>query len=164
MVSGMRTRPGSTQRGVTYIEMLVAMAVLAVLVAVALPLARWDQKRRDEVRLKVTLRMMRDAVDKYKEYADQGLIIQQDVEQRGYPTDLDELVEGVEVGAADSPDAKKIRFLQRIPVDPMTGEATWGKRSYQDDFDSDSWGGENVYDVYSLSDRRALDGSYYRDW
>jgi len=157
-------RHARDSRGVTYIEMLVAMTVLAVLVAVALPLARWDQKRRDEVRLKVTLRVVRDAIDKYKEYADQGLIILQDVEQLGYPVDLEELVEGVSVGEEDSPDAKKIKFLQRIPIDPMTGEATWGMRSYQDDFDSDSWGGENLYDIYSLSDRRALNGTYYRDW
>ncbi|HXV77926.1 MAG TPA: type II secretion system protein [Candidatus Polarisedimenticolaceae bacterium] len=152
------------EAGVTYVEMLVAMAVLAILVSAAVPLARWDQKRRAEVRLKTTLRVMRAAIDKYKEYADQGLIILEDVDQMGYPRDLDELVEGVEVGAGDSPDAKKIKFLQRFPVDPMTGEAEWGKRSYQDDWDSDSWGGENVYDVYSLSDRRALDGTYYRDW
>jgi len=158
----MRRRPGQT--GVTYIEMLVAMAVLAVLVSVALPLKRWDEKRRAEARLKVSLRVMRDAIDKYKEYADQGLIILEDVEQRGYPRTLDELVEGVEVGEGESPEAKTIKFLSRIPVDPMTGEATWGMRSYQDDWDSDTWGGENVYDVYSLSDRRALDGTYYRDW
>jgi general secretion pathway protein G len=152
------------QSGLTYVEMLVAMTVLAVLVTVALPLARWDQKRRDEVRLKVTLKTMRAAIDKYKEYSDQGLIIQEDVDQRGYPRELEELADGVEVGAGDSPDAKTIKFLQRIPPDPMTGETTWGIRSYQDDWDSDSWGGENVYDVYSLSDRRALNGTYYRDW
>jgi len=149
---------------VTLIEMLVAVTVLAVLAAVALPLARWDQKRRDEARLRVTLQTMRDAIDKYKEYSDQGLIIQSDVEQRGYPLDLEELVDGVEVGDPESAEAEKIKFLQRIPVDPMTGEAEWGKRSYQDDWDSDTWGRENLYDVYSLSDRKALNGTYYRDW
>ena len=137
---------------------------IGVLATVALPLARWDQKRRDEARLKITLQMMRDAIDKYKEYSDQGLIIQSDVEQKGYPLDLEELVDGVEIGDPESPEAQKIKFLQRIPVDPMTGEPEWGMRSYQDDWDSDSWGRENLYDVYSLSDRRALDGTYYRDW
>jgi len=148
----------------TYLELLVAMAVLAILATVALPLARWDQKRRDEARLRTSLRMMRGAIDKYKEYTDQGLIIQSDVEQKGYPLTLEELIEGIDVGDPESPESKEIRFLQRILVDPMTGEVEWGLRSYQDDWDSDSWGGENVYDVYSLSDRRALDGTYYRDW
>jgi general secretion pathway protein G len=151
-------------RGLTYIELLVAMTVLAVLATVALPLARWDQKRRDEARLKITLQMVRNAIDKYKEYSDQGLIIQSDVEQKGYPMEIEELVEGVDVGDPQSPESQKVKFLQRIPVDPMTGEAEWGMRSYQDDWDSDSWGRENLYDVYSLSDRRALDGTYYRDW
>ncbi len=140
------------------------MAVLAILATVALPLARWDQKRRDEARLRTSLRIMRGAIDKYKEYTAQGLIIQTDVEQRGYPLTLEEMVEGVDVGDPESPESKKIKFLKRILVDPMTGEVEWGLRSYQDDWDSDSWGGENVYDVYSLSDRRALDGSYYYEW
>ena len=153
---------GRRTLGLTYVEMLVAMTVLAVLAAVALPVARWDQKRRDEARLRITLRIMRDAIDKYKQYSDQGLIVQSDVEQLGYPRTLDELVEGVELG--DPAQSEEIRFLPRIPVDPMTGEAEWGLRSYQDDWDSDTWGRENVYDVYSLSDRRALDGTYYRDW
>jgi general secretion pathway protein G len=140
------------------------MTVLAILATVALPLARWDQKRRDEARLRTSLRIMRGAIDKYKEYTDEGLIIQTDVEQKGYPLTMEELIEGVDVGDPESPESKKIKFLQRIPVDPMTGEVEWGLRSYQDDWDSDSWGGENVYDVYSLSDRRALNGTYYRDW
>jgi general secretion pathway protein G len=150
--------------GLTYLELLVAMTVLAILATVALPLARWDQKRRDEARLRTSLRIMRGAIDKYKEYTDEGLIIQTDVEQKGYPLTMEELIEGVDVGDPESPESKKIKFLQRIPVDPMTGEVEWGLRSYQDDWDSDSWGGENVYDVYSLSDRRALNGTYYRDW
>jgi general secretion pathway protein G len=157
-----RATRGAGARGLTYVEVMVAMTVLAVLVAVALPLARWDQKRRDEVRLKVTLRLVRDAVDKYKQYSDQGLIVQSDIEQLGYPPSLEELVEGVELG--DPEQSEEVRFLSRIPVDPMTGETEWGLRSYQDDWDSDSWGRENVYDVYSLSDRKALDGSYYRNW
>jgi len=149
-------------RGLTYIELLVAVAVLAILASAALPLARWDQKRRDEARLRTTLRIMRQAIDRYKEYADRGLILLSDVEQKNYPLTLEELTEGVEIG--EPPEAQVVRFLARIPVDPMTGTAEWGLRSYQDDWDSRTWGGENVYDVYSLSERQALDGTYYKDW
>ena len=92
------------------------------------------------------------------------MIIQTDVEQLGYPRDLEELVEGVQVGDPNSPESTYVQFLQRIPMDPMSREEDWGVRSYQDDWDSTSWGGENVYDVYSLSDIRALDGTYYKDW
>lgn len=152
------------EAGLTYVELIVACAVLVVLVAVALPLKTWDEKRRREVVLRDELETMRAAIDKYKEYSDKALIIQKDVDQMGYPRDLEELVEGVEITDPESPESKKLILLQRIPVDPFTGEATWGLRSYQDDFDADSWGGENVYDVYSLSELRALDGSYYKDW
>lgn len=152
------------QRGFSYIEMLVATMVLLVLASVVFPLARWDHKRRLEARLRVNLQTMRDAIDLYKKYVDEGLIVQTDVEQMGYPRTLEELVDGVEVGDPTSPEAKTIRFLRRIPVDPITGEEEWGLRSYQDDWDSRSWGHENVYDVYSLSEKRALDGTYYKDW
>ncbi len=107
---------------------------------------------------------MRAAIDQYKKYVDEGLIIQQDVTQLGYPLTLEELVEGIDVGDPQAPDSRTIKFLQRIPVDPFTEEPIWGLRSYQDDWDSTSWGGENVYDVYSLSDLRALDGTYYNEW
>ena len=159
-----RWASGNGEGGVTFIEMLVALTVLAILATAALPLLRWEQKRRDEARLRTTLRTLRSAVDQYKKYADEGLIILHDVDQLGYPSTLEELVEGVDVGDPQSTEAKVVRFLQRIPVDPFTGEAEWGMRSYQDDWDSNSWGGENVYDVYSLSDIRALDGTYYKDW
>jgi len=151
-------------RGITFVELLVAVMVLAVLASVALPLLRWEAKRRDEVRLKESLRIMRQAIDQYRKYADQGLIEMSDVDQRGYPRTLEELAEGVEVGDPQSPDRHPLKFLQRIPIDPMTGEADWGLRSYQDDWDSRSWGGENVYDVYSNSIGRALNGTYYADW
>jgi general secretion pathway protein G len=151
-------------RGLAYVEMLAAVAVLMVLAAAVIPLARWDEKRRREVWLRVQLQTMRDAIDQYKKYADQGLIIMSDVEQMGYPLTLEELTEGVEIGDPTSGETKTIRFLQRVPVDPFTEEQEWGLRSYQDDWDSDSWGGENVYDVYSLSRVRALDGTYYKDW
>lgn len=152
------------QRGVTYIELLVAVSILLVVASAVIPLARWDEKRRREVELRGTLRMIRDAIDLYKRYSDEGLIVQKDVDQLGFPLDFDELVEGVEVGDPDSPTKKMIPFLRGLPVDPITGEAEWGKRSYQDDWDSEGWGGENLYDVHSLSPGRALDGTYYRDW
>jgi general secretion pathway protein G len=153
-----------SQRGLSYLELLVAVTVLLILASAAIPLARWDQKRRNEARLKVSLQMMRHAIDEYKKYADQGLIIQSDVEQMGYPPTLEDLVEGVEVGDPNSPESKTLTFLRSIPVDPMTEKPEWGLRSYQDDWDSQNWGGENVYDVYSLSRGQALDGSYYYEW
>jgi general secretion pathway protein G len=159
------------QSGLTTVELLAALAVLMVLVSVAIPVARWDEKRRREVELRVELRMMREAIDEYKKAADQGRIKQQDVEQKGvptdpgfFPTDLDELVDGVDVVDPATATTHKVQYLQRIPVDPFTGEAEWGKRSYQDDWDATSWGRENVYDVYSLFDGKALDGTYYKDW
>jgi general secretion pathway protein G len=160
----MRSHRVPGERGLTYIELLVCVFVLAVLATAALPLARWTEKRRMESRLRVSLQTMRDAIDVYKKYSDEGLITQTDVDQMGYPRKLEDLVEGVEVGDPDSPEKKKLRLLARIPVDPMTNDTEWGLRSYQDDWDAKSWGGENVFDVYSLSDRMALDGTYYRDW
>jgi general secretion pathway protein G len=156
--------PHRRDRGLTYIELLVAVTVLAILAGAVIPVYRWDEKRRREGHLRMTLERMRDAIDLYKKYADEGMIIQTDVEQLGYPRDLEELVEGVQVGDPSSPESTYVKFLQRIPVDPMTGEAEWGLRSYQDDWDSTSWGGENVYDVYSLADGVALDGTYYGEW
>ena len=150
--------------GLTMVELLAALAIVLVLVTMALPLKRWDEKRRREAELRSDLTMLRDAIDRYKKYADDGLITQSDVEQMGYPRTLDELVDGVEIGDPNSTEPKTIKFLSRIPVDPFTGEAEWGLRSFQDDWDSDSWGGENVYDVYSLWDGEALDGTRYRDW
>lgn len=166
-----RTR---AQRGFSYIELMVTAAVLIVLASVAVPMFRWDQKRRKEVQLRVYLEQTRAAIDLFKQYSDEGRILQEDVEQMGYPPDLDTLVEGVTVGVSltddpgafrgESTEGKRIKFLIRMPVDPITGEPGWGKRSYQDEFDSDSWGGENLYDIYSLSDKKALDGTYYKTW
>jgi general secretion pathway protein G len=152
------------ESGMTYIELLVAVTVLLVLAAAVIPVYRWDEKRRREEHLRMTLEMMRDAIDLYKKYSDEGMIIQTDVEQLGYPRDLEELVDGVQVGDPNSPESTYVQFLRRVPVDPMTGRDEWGLRSYQDDWDSTSWGGENVYDVYSLADGRALDGTEYGDW
>jgi general secretion pathway protein G len=159
-----RNRRAARESGLTYIELLVSIALLLIFASAVIPLARWDEKRRREVELRGTLRQIRDAIDLYKKYSDQGLITQTDVDQLGYPLDFDELVDGVEVGDPDSPTKKKIPFLRALPVDAITGEAEFGKRSYQDDWDAESWGGENLYDVYSLAPGRALDGTYYRDW
>jgi general secretion pathway protein G len=160
----MRRSAGKGESGLTFIELLVAITVLIVLAMAIIPLKRWDDKRRREEHLRGTLRIMREAIDNYKMYADSGLLVQSDVEQMGYPLSLEEMVEGVEVGDPASPEAKTVKFLRKIPIDPMTGEQEWGLRSYQDDWDSDDWGGENVYDVYSLSPGIALDGTEYKDW
>ncbi len=152
------------QSGLTTVELLAALGVLMVLVSMSIPLKRWDEKRRRESELKIELQMMRDAIDQYRQNVDEGKIQQKDVDQRGYPQDLDELVNGVDVADPTSGKSHKVHFLQAIPVNPFTGEAEWGKRSYQDDWDATSWGGENVYDVYSLYDGKALDGTQYKDW
>jgi general secretion pathway protein G len=153
-----------SNRGLTYIELLVAVSVLAVLASAVIPLARWDDKRRREERLRGTLQMMRDAIDKYKQYCDNGVIVQTDVEQMCYPRTLEELAEGVETNDPNSPEKKIIKFLVRLPVDPITETPEWGLRSYQDDWDSEDWGEENVYDVYSLAPGIALDGTSYAEW
>jgi len=158
------SRRSRNQRGFSYIELLVTASVLLILASAVIPLARWDDKRRREGRLRVTLVQVRNAIDQYHKYVEEGLIIQTDVEQMGYPLTLEELFEGIEVADPLSPESTMVRFLQRMPIDPITDEAEWGLRSYQDDWDSDSWGGENIYDVYSLSEIKALDGTYYNEW
>ena len=154
-----RKRAGTL--GLTLIELVVTMAVLSILAAMVLPIAKVSLKREKEFELRRVLRRMREAIDEYKKYADNGLIMKKGIRSMGYPENLDVLVEGVpQVGAID----KKLRFLRRIPIDPMTGQAVWGLRSIQDEPDSTSWGGENVFDVYSLSPGTALDGTLYSDW
>jgi general secretion pathway protein G len=151
-------------RGYTFVELLVVTALLSVLASAVLPLARVTIQRQREIELRRTLRELRTAVDHYKDAADGGLIAATELKlgNEGYPADLDVLVEGIP--ASGDASGKKLKFLRRIPRDPMTGEAEWGKRSYQDKPDARSWGGQNVYDVYSLSDGTALDGSKYREW
>ncbi len=135
-------------------------AVIAILTAMVVPVARYTIKRQDELELRHQLRVMRDAIDKYKQYSDAGLIPLK-LGTEGYPVDLETLVEGVNlVGQVN----KKQKFLRRIPVDPMTKKPEWGLRSYQDEPKSVAWGGQDVYDVYSLSGGRAIDGTYYKDW
>jgi general secretion pathway protein G len=145
------------QRGVTLLEMIVATTILLILMGAAVPVARLSTKRQKETILRRDLWEMRSAIDRYKELADRNAF-QQKVGTEGYPPDLDTLVKGVDV------QGKKIRFLRRIPVDPMTGNAEWGMRSMQDDANSDSWGGQNVFDVYTKAEGTGLDGTKYKDW
>jgi general secretion pathway protein G len=144
-------------QGFTLIELIVATAILALLTTMALPLARLTIKREKEKELRYDLWQMRDAIDRYKDIADRGAI-QIKLGSQGYPPDLDTLVNGVDIAG------KKVRFLRKIPVDPMTGKAEWGLRAVQDDPDSDSWSGDDVFDVYSKSDGTALDGTKYKEW
>jgi len=151
-------------RGVTFIELVVTAAIVMLLASVALPMAKVAVKRHREIELRRELRILRMAIDRYKAAVDAGQIGGTDVQlgSEGYPESLEVLVEGVsQVGRADG---RKLRFLRRIPVDPMTREANWGRRCYSDKPDSTSWCGDNVYDVYSQSSGRALDGTYYKDW
>ncbi|HWP85429.1 MAG TPA: prepilin-type N-terminal cleavage/methylation domain-containing protein [Terriglobia bacterium] len=149
------------QRGLTLAELIIAAAILLILSSAALPLARVQIRREQERELRLALRELRAAIDRYKEASDLGRIAVE-LGTEGYPKDLETLVEGVPL--LNSPDGKKLRVLRRIPRDPMTNSTDWGLRSYQDEPDSTSWGGENVFDVYSKSTQRALDGSLYSDW
>ena len=150
-------RQAHAGRGVTLIELIVAITILMVLTGAAIPIVRVQIKREKEVELRRDLWEMRDAIDRYKDLADRNAF-QIKVGSEGYPPDLETLVKGV-----DS-QGKKIRFLRRIPVDPMTGKDEWGLRSMQDDPQSTSWGGQNVFDVYTKSMGTALDGTKYSDW
>ena len=143
--------------GFTLIELIVATAIMVILTMMALPLARVSIKREKEHELRYDLWMMRDAIDRYKDAAERGGF-QTKVGTEGYPPDLETLVKGVDANG------KKIKFLRRVPVDPMTGKDDWGLRSMQDDPSSDSWGGQNVFDVYTKSEGTALDGTKYKDW
>ncbi|MGH9651670.1 MAG: prepilin-type N-terminal cleavage/methylation domain-containing protein [Terriglobales bacterium] len=144
-------------RGLTLVELIIAIAILLILTGAALPLARVQIQRQKEKELRLALWEMRDAIDRYKDAADRGAF-QIKVGTEGYPPDLETLVEGVDV------QGKKVRFLRRVPVDAMTGGTDWGLRSMQDDPDSRSWGGQNVFDVYTKSEGVALDGSKYQEW
>jgi general secretion pathway protein G len=152
------------EQGYTFIELLVVATILLILASAAMPLTRVTVQRTKEAELRRVLREMRTAIDKYKDGVDTGLISNLDVRagSEGYPPDLETLVEGVTV--ANDASGRKLKFLRRIPIDPLTGEAKWGLRAYQDRPDSMSWGGSNVYDVYSLAAGVGLDGTKYRDW
>jgi general secretion pathway protein G len=157
----LRKSPGvrstTTQHGFTLLELIIATAILVVLSTMAVPLARLTIQRERERQLRIDLWEMRDAIDRYKDIADRGGF-QIKVDSNGYPPDLETLVKGIDV------QGKKIRFLRKLPSDPMTGSTEWGLRSMQDDPDSDSWGGQSVFDVYTKSQGTALDGTKYKDW
>ncbi len=150
-------RNAKKQRGLTLVELIVATSILMILSTMALPLARVTIKRQKEKDLRAALWQLRDGIDRYKDAADRGAF-QIKVGSEGYPPDLDTLVNGVDVVG------KKLKFLRRIPTDPMTGGTDWGLRSMQDDPNSDSWDGNNVFDVYTKSTGTALDGTKYKDW
>ncbi len=151
------------QRGYSFVELVVVCVILTSLTAVAFPIAKFTVKRQKEMELRYSLRMMRNAIDEYKRYSDARLLeLQQCLGCDGYPEDIESLIEPQNL-SGQGPDVVK-RFMRRIPIDPMTGEAEWGLRSYQDDADNDSWGGENIYDVYSLSVGTGLNGIPYREW
>lgn len=150
--------------GYTFIEVLVVAAILAILATAAMPLTRVTVQRHREITLRRALKEMRTAIDKFKEAADQGRIATIDLPAsgEGYPQDLETLVEGVPMNNDAS--GIKLKFLRRIPVDPLTQTREWQLRSYQDEPDAKSWGGQNVFDVRTRSEGRALDGTYYKDW
>ena len=148
------------QAGMTLIELIIACSILLILSSAALPIARHTVRRQRETELRRSLREMRDAIDRYKDMADRNLI-RIEVGSEGYPPDLETLVKGVQLGAGNE---RRMRFLRHIPKDPMTGRPDWGLRAIQDDPDSTSWGGKNVFDVYSKSQGTALDGTRYAEW
>lgn len=145
------------ERGLTLVELIVTVAILSILAAAAVPVTRFQVKRIRERELRRDLWEMRDAIDAYKDAADKHAF-QTKVDTQNYPPDMETLVNGEDV------QGKKLKFLRRIPVDPMTGKAEWGLRSMQDDPDSTSFGGQSVFDVYSKSDGTALDGTKYSTW
>ncbi len=147
-------------RGFTLVELIVTVTIIAIITGLAIPLTRNTIKREKETDLRIALREMRVAIDKYKEASDKGQI-QQTLDGGGYPAKLQDLVDGVpQVGQVD----KKLKFLRRIPLDPMTNSTEWGMRSVQDDPKVNSWGGQNVFDVYTKSEGIALDGTKYSEW
>jgi general secretion pathway protein G len=152
-----RGRARAGEAGVTLTELIIVIAILSILAMAAVPAVKFEVKRQKERELRADLWQMRKAIDAYKDVADLGGI-QTKADSNNYPPDLQTLVDGVDVKD------KRMRFLRSIPVDPMTGNSDWGLRSNQDEPDSDSFGGQNVYDVYSKSEGTALDGTKYKTW
>ena len=152
------------QRGYSFVELLVVATILIILASAIMPLTKVTLQRQREAELHRALREMRTAIDRYKDAVDLGLIGSTDVRagSEGYPPDLETLVEGV--GVVNDASGRKLKFLRRIPIDPMTQSTEWGLRSYQDRPDSNTWGGQNVYDVYTSAGGTALEGTKYREW
>ncbi len=153
-----KAKAAGRNRGVTLLEMIIVISILMILMGAAVPVVRISVRRDKEIELRRDLWEMRDAIDRYHDAANKNLF-QIKLGTDGYPQDLDTLVNGVEIAGG-----KKMRFLRRVPVDPMTGNTDWGLRSMQDDPKSDSWGGQNVFDVYTKSTSTALNGTNYKDW
>jgi general secretion pathway protein G len=153
-----------SQRGYTFIELLVVTTILLILASAVMPLAQVTSQRQREAELHRSLREIRTAIDKFKDAVDQGMIATTSLEpgNEGYPPSLTALVEGVP--AAGDASGRKLKFLRHVPIDPMTSSADWGLRAYQDEPDSSSWGGRNVFDVYTKNSGTGLDGTKYRDW
>lgn len=149
-------------RGFTLIEMIIVVVIIAVLAAVAVPMMETSIKREKEIELRRNLRILRSALDEYKKFVEENKI-KKDKETYNYPEELDELVEGLEYKDKKGDEQLK-KFLRKIPIDPMTNSFEWGLRSYQDDRDESSWGGENIWDIYTKSERMAMDGTYYKEW
>jgi general secretion pathway protein G len=159
-----KNRSLRSEAGLTLLELIISCAILLILSSAALPIARWTAYREREKELRKDLLSIRQAIDRYKDLADRGLI-RVDNMTGGYPPDLQTLVKGVPLtGITSGAQGKKIQFLRRIPIDPMTKEANWGLRAVEDDPDSTSWGGKDVFDVYSQSTATAMDGTKYSDW
>jgi general secretion pathway protein G len=161
---GIRDSGFASSRGYTFVELLVVATIVMILASAIMPLAKVTTQRTREAELRRVLREMRTAIDKYKDAADLGLIGSFDIKvgSENYPADLQVLVDGVT--AANDATGRKLKFLRRVPIDPMTKSTDWGLRSYQDKPDSTKWGGQNVFDVYTTSEGKALDGSKYKDW
>jgi general secretion pathway protein G len=165
------TQPGiarrkKSQSGLTLVELIVAFSILLILSTMAVPLARYQIRREREKELRLDLREMRNAIDKYKDMCDQGKIQAGQPDTYCYPVSLDVLVEGVKMNntIAGNGESGKMRFLRHVPKDPMTNTKDWGKRAMQDDADSTAWGGQNVFDVYTTSIDHAADGTPYSEW
>ena len=160
----LRSTHASSERGYSFVELLVVTVILLILASAIVPLSQVTVQRQRESELRRALREMRTAIDAYKDAVDLGVIggTSVDSESEGYPPDLDTLVEGVE--AVNDASGRKVRFLRRVPLDPVTKSAEWGLRSYQDSPTATTWGGGNVYDVYSRARGTALDGTRYREW
>jgi general secretion pathway protein G len=159
--AGRRPLTDRGESGVTLVELLIAIAVILILAGAVVPTIKFAVKRQKELELRRDLRTMRMAIDQYKKLCDAGVIQKSGVDSECYPPDLDTLVKGVEKTGALG---QKVKFLRRVPHDPMTNSDEWGLRSYQDEPDSDSWGRQNVYDVFTRSGGKALDGTNYKDW